>query len=141
MTDIPSNPAVVTLTPRAVQEVRALQARADNAGKTLRVYVEQGGCSGMQYGLVFDEPREGDEQTRVEDVQALIDAFSAKYVRGSVVDFSDSPPVVTRRTSRQRPVVASVPAALTRARVRPSYIAIGEPQGRGLRVPMPRKTL
>ncbi len=51
MTDIPSNPAVVTLTPRAVQEVRALQARADNAGKTLRVYVEQGGCSGMQYRL------------------------------------------------------------------------------------------
>lgn len=81
---------VVQLTTAAIQEIRDLQQKPDNAGKTLRVYVEQGGCSGMQYGLVFDEPRDGDEKAKIEEVTVLVDAFSAQYVRGSVVDFSDS---------------------------------------------------
>jgi iron-sulfur cluster assembly accessory protein len=90
MTESNSNSLLLTLTPRAVEEVRVLQARPDNTGKPLRVYVEQGGCSGLQYGLVFDEPRDGDAQVRIEDVQVVIDSFSAPYLRGSVVDFSDS---------------------------------------------------
>ena len=81
---------VVTLTPRAVEEVRTMRSRPDNQGKTLRVYVEQGGCSGLQYGLVFDEPRDGDETAQVGDVSVVVDGFSAQYVRGAVVDFSDS---------------------------------------------------
>ena len=43
----------------------------------------------MQYGLVFDEFRDGDETAQTNGVTVLVDAFSAKYVRGSVVDFSD----------------------------------------------------
>jgi iron-sulfur cluster assembly protein/iron-sulfur cluster insertion protein len=84
------NPAVITLTPRAIEEVRAMQGKPDNVGKPLRVYVEQGGCSGMQYGLVFDELREGDEVAGAEGVQVVVDAFSAQYLRGCTVDFSDS---------------------------------------------------
>ena len=79
---------VLQLSPSAVEEIRALRERPDNAGKTLRVYVEQGGCSGMQYGLVFDEPRDGDESAEVDGVRVLVDAFSAKYLRGSLVDYS-----------------------------------------------------
>ena len=45
---------VVALTDSAVEEVKSLLALPENAGKTLRVYVEQGGCSGMQYSLIFD---------------------------------------------------------------------------------------
>lgn len=58
-------------------------------GKALRVYVEQGGCSGMQYGLTFDEVREGDVRHEFGELLVVVDAFSAKYLRGSVVDFSD----------------------------------------------------
>jgi len=43
----------------------------------------------MQYGLVFDELRDGDETTEVAGVTVLVDAFSAPYVRGSTVDYSD----------------------------------------------------
>ena len=51
----------VTLTPEAVVEVqRMIAAELEPEGKALRVYVEQGGCSGMQYGLVFDEKRDAD---------------------------------------------------------------------------------
>jgi iron-sulfur cluster assembly accessory protein len=81
---------VIGLTPSAADEVRALLEKPENAGKLLRVYVEQGGCSGMQYSMVFDERRPDDLATEINGVSILVDPFSAKYLRGSVVDFSDS---------------------------------------------------
>lgn len=90
MTEAMNTEPVVNLTPRAIEEVRMLLAKDENAGKALRVYVEQGGCSGMQYSLVFDEQRDGDTLAGQKDVPVLVDAFSAKYLRGAVVDFSDS---------------------------------------------------
>ncbi len=62
----------------------------ESAGKALRVYVEGGGCSGMQYGMVFDEKRADDTVTELHGVSVLVDPFSANYLRGSVVDFSDA---------------------------------------------------
>lgn len=82
--------AVVNLTPAAAEQVKSLLATPENAGKAFRVYVEQGGCSGMQYGMVFDEKREGDLASQQHGVPVAVDAFSAKYVEGAVVDFSDS---------------------------------------------------
>jgi iron-sulfur cluster assembly accessory protein len=81
---------VLELTPSAVEEVKSLATQADNAGKFLRVYVEQGGCSGMQYGMVFDEKRDGDAISETNGVTVLVDAFSAKYLQGTQVDFSDA---------------------------------------------------
>jgi iron-sulfur cluster assembly protein len=85
-----TSPSVVTLTANAAGEVKALLEKSENAGKTLRVFVEQGGCSGMQYSLIFDEPRPDDFNFRAEGVSVLVDPFSAQYLRGAVVDFSDS---------------------------------------------------
>lgn len=82
---------VVGLTPNAATEVKAMLAKeADGAKKGLRVYIEQGGCSGMQYGMVFDEFRDGDLATEQHGVRVLVDAFSAEKIRGAVVDFSDA---------------------------------------------------
>ena len=85
-----TEPTLLELTPDAAAEVKSLSAQPDNAGKFLRVYVEQGGCSGMQYGLVFDERREGDRVCEQNGVTVLIDAFSAQYLGGSRMDFSDA---------------------------------------------------
>jgi iron-sulfur cluster assembly protein len=81
---------VVTLTPAAAEEIKAKLTLAENAGKTLRVYVEQGGCSGMSYGMVFDEKRADDTESAGFGMSVLVDPFSADYVRGAVVDFSDA---------------------------------------------------
>lgn len=81
---------IVLLTEDAANEVRNLQQQPDNAGKTLRVYVEKGGCSGLQYGLVFDEKREKDFSSELHGVTVLVDEFSADFLRGATVDFSDS---------------------------------------------------
>jgi iron-sulfur cluster assembly protein len=80
---------VVELTGSAVSEVKSLLAR-EEAGRHLRVYVEKGGCSGLQYGLVFDERRDGDSLCEQDGVAVLVDDFSAGYVRGAVVDFDES---------------------------------------------------
>ena len=85
-----TEPALLELTAEAAAEVKSLALQPDNAGKFLRVYVEQGGCSGMQYGLVFDEKRDGDSVCEQNGVTVLVDAFSAQYLRGTRVDFSDA---------------------------------------------------
>ena len=81
---------VVTLTDNAVNEVKSLLALPENAGKHMRFFVEQGGCSGMQYGMVFDEKRDGDLTEENDGVTVLVDPVSADYLRGTVVDFSDA---------------------------------------------------
>lgn len=82
--------SVISLTENAAGEVKSMLQNPENAGKTLRVYVEEGGCSGMQYSMVFDEQRPDDFVVQMHGVSALVDPFSAKYLRGTVVDFSDS---------------------------------------------------
>jgi iron-sulfur cluster assembly protein len=81
---------VVTLTESAAEEVKSILTQTENTGKTLRVYVEQGGCSGMQYAMVFDEKRPDDFSAEMHGVSVLVDPFSAKYLRGAVVDFSNA---------------------------------------------------
>ncbi len=88
---VESDQKVVSLTESAAQQVRSmLGGQPENAGKTLRVYVEGGGCSGMQYGMVFDEKRDNDQYVESFGVGVLVDTVSAGYLRGAVVDFSDA---------------------------------------------------
>lgn len=90
MTETPPAETVVGLTARAAAECKSLLSLPENAGKHFRVYVEQGGCSGMQYGMVFDEKRAGDLAAEQHGVEVLVDPISAQYLRGTVVDFSDA---------------------------------------------------
>src|SRR5674476_1435572 len=80
---------ILTLTPRAAAEVKDILTKPENAGMNFRVYVEQGGCSGMQYGMAFDEKRAGDLASAQSGLEVLVDAISAQYLRGTMVDFSD----------------------------------------------------
>jgi iron-sulfur cluster assembly protein len=84
------NEPVVRLSESAALEVKSLLSKPENAGKTLRLFVEQGGCSGMQYSMTFDEKRQDDLESEMHGVSVVVDPFSAQYLRGTVVDFSDS---------------------------------------------------
>ncbi len=81
---------MITLTPRAAAQVRAMQKDLDDAsGKRLRVFVESGGCSGFQYGMSFDAEKPGDQVLESEGVAFFIDATSLAYLNGSQIDFDD----------------------------------------------------
>ena len=90
METVNATDAIVRLTENAAGEVKSLLQKPENAGKHLRVYIEQGGCSGMQYAMVFDEKRPDDEVCGGHGVAVMVDPFSAQYLRGAVVDLSDS---------------------------------------------------
>lgn len=90
MTATATSGSLITLTARAVEEVKSLLGQPQNAGKSLRLYVEQGGCSGMQYGMVFDERRDRDLISEQDGVTTVVDEISAQYLRGTQVDFSDA---------------------------------------------------
>lgn len=90
MNGVSTEDVAVNLTENAVDEIKSLLAKTENAGKNLRLYIEQGGCSGMQYGMVFDEKRDGDLISEKNGVSVLIDRVSADYLRGATVDFSNS---------------------------------------------------
>jgi len=81
---------VVRVTKSAAEEIKSLLQKPENLGKVFRVYVEQGGCSGMQYSMTFDEKRPDDLAGEMHAVTVLVDPFSADYLRGAEVDFSDS---------------------------------------------------
>lgn len=81
---------VLQVTEAAVVQLRHLLEKEEDPSKNcFRVYVEKGGCSGLQYGMVFDEKREGDHVIEAGGVFVLVDGFSADYLKGCQVDFSD----------------------------------------------------
>lgn len=86
-----STETVLSLTAAATAQVRFLQSReTDPTKQHLRVYVERGGCSGMQYGLVFDELRPDDQVQEFDGVKVLVDPYSTGFLKGTVVDFVDA---------------------------------------------------
>jgi iron-sulfur cluster assembly protein/iron-sulfur cluster insertion protein len=69
----PTVAPMITLTPRAAQQVRTMHAELHAPEKRLRVLVESGGCSGFQYGMSFDEPKPDDAHFESEGVAILVD--------------------------------------------------------------------
>jgi len=81
---------MITVTESAVKQLQSLLAEEpQSAGKGLRIFVEQGGCAGLQYGMALDERKDGDSVIEREGVQVLVDEESAKYLVGCTIDFSD----------------------------------------------------
>jgi iron-sulfur cluster assembly protein len=84
--------AVVTLTERAADKVRALMALEPvGEAEVLRVAVQGGGCGGYEYALGFDRGAvEEDSESEFHGVRVVVDAASARYLKGATVDFVES---------------------------------------------------
>jgi iron-sulfur cluster assembly protein len=83
--------ATVSLTGDALTQLKSLLEKEGNPDVALRVFVSGGGCSGLQYGMAFDDvTRPGDEVVELDGVRVVIDDFSAPYIRGSEIDYVDS---------------------------------------------------
>ena len=48
-----------------------------------------GGCSGLQYKLDIDEPRQGDKVFERDGVQVVTDKKSYLYLHGTELDYSE----------------------------------------------------
>ena len=84
---------MINVTPTAASKIGELLAEENKTSAGLRVFVQGGGCSGFQYGLMIDEG-EGDAQAdqvfEVNGVRLFVDPISMRYLKGAEVDFVDN---------------------------------------------------
>ena len=68
---------------------RLAEIGASGQGQALRVAVEGGGCSGFQYEIALDTPKDDDLVLRGQGEQVIVDAVSLPFLENAVIDFSD----------------------------------------------------
>jgi iron-sulfur cluster insertion protein len=75
----------------AVIKLRELRAEENNPDLKFRVFVQGGGCSGMQYGFTFDEAQnEDDFDFQFDDLTVLVDAMSMSYLADADIRWQES---------------------------------------------------
>ncbi|MBS1304172.1 iron-sulfur cluster assembly accessory protein [Loktanella sp. SALINAS62] len=75
------------VTPRAFE--RLAEIGAAEQGKALRIAVEGGGCSGFQYEIALDDPRDDDLKLSHSGETVVIDSVSLPFLTDAVIDFSE----------------------------------------------------
>jgi iron-sulfur cluster assembly protein len=82
---------IVSITDSALSQLRDLLSKQDEPNLGLRVFVQPGGCSGMSYGMGFENQAEdGDIITEFGGVKLFVDAVSARYIKGAEIDYVDA---------------------------------------------------
>ena len=77
------------MTEKAANRIREMSSEVEGDAKMLRIFVDPGGCSGFEYGMSFDSPKEGDEMQESNGVSFAVDTESLVYLDGSEVHFDD----------------------------------------------------
>jgi len=84
-------PHDVTLTSVAAEKVKGLLAQEGRDDLRLRIAVQPGGCSGLNYQLYFDDrTMDGDAVREFDGVELVVDRMSVPYLAGASVDFADT---------------------------------------------------
>jgi len=83
-------PEPIVFTDSAAAKVADLIAEEGNPDLKLRVFVQGGGCSGLQYGFEFDEQtQDGDTCVENQGVKLLVDPMSVVYLSGAEIDYRE----------------------------------------------------
>lgn len=78
----------INLTQPAAEAIRNLMAEKNLQGYALRVFVQGGGCSGIQYGLALDNNiRATDVTSETDGIKLICDEVSIQYLAGATVDY------------------------------------------------------
>jgi len=84
-------PATITVTEAAAGKIRELLTEESKTESGLRVFVQGGGCSGFQYGLMIEEGGGvGDQVLESNGVRLFVDPVSMSYLKNAEVDFVDT---------------------------------------------------
>lgn len=79
---------LLVFTDSAARKVGELIKEEGNPNLRLRVFVSGGGCSGLQYGMTFDdEVRDGDTSWDAHGLRMIVDPISANYLTGASIDY------------------------------------------------------
>lgn len=81
---------MITVTEKAREHIRELVPEGERGEKGLRIFIDKGGCSGLQYNMEVDGAKAGDHEEVCEDVRVILDEESQGYLRGSTIDYLDT---------------------------------------------------
>jgi iron-sulfur cluster insertion protein len=83
---------MITLTDSAVKKIREIIAEEEDPNLKVRMFIQGGGCSGMQYGFTLEEngAQEDDFVVEKDGVEILVDSLSSQYVQGAEVDWQET---------------------------------------------------
>jgi iron-sulfur cluster assembly protein len=83
---------MLTVSDQAADRIKTILQSEDKALSEwgLRVGVEGGGCSGLQYRMDITKERPEDSIVEHQGVKVFVDPRSLQYVEGSRVDYSDA---------------------------------------------------
>jgi iron-sulfur cluster insertion protein len=82
---------MINVSPTAASKISELLAEESKEGSGLRVFVQGGGCSGFQYGLMIEEGgSDADSVFESNGVKLYVDPISVRYLSGAEVDFVDT---------------------------------------------------
>ena len=83
---------MVSLTDSAAVKLKDIMEEKELEGYALRVFVQGGGCGGMQYGMTFDNQIRDDDQVfeATHGMKVYVDPNSLHYMDGSTVDYLDN---------------------------------------------------
>lgn len=81
---------MLKVTESAKQRIVDLLIDENKPQTFLRIYIEGGGCSGMQYRFVFDNQlNEDDIVTPLDNFNLAVDSISMQYLTGAEVDYTE----------------------------------------------------
>lgn len=81
---------MITVTESAISKLQEVLAEENDPALKLRIFVQGGGCSGMQYGFTFDDTQnEDDFAVAAGPLNVLVDYVSAQYLENAEVDYSE----------------------------------------------------
>ncbi len=82
---------MINVSTSAASKITDLLLEEGKEGSGLRVFVQGGGCSGFQYGLMIEEAGgSGDQVFESNGVKLFVDPVSISYLKGAQVDFVDT---------------------------------------------------
>ena len=82
---------MINVSSTAASKINELLAEEGKAGSGLRVFVQGGGCSGFQYGLMIEENGgDADQVFESNGVKLYVDPVSISYLKGAEVDFVET---------------------------------------------------
>jgi iron-sulfur cluster assembly accessory protein len=83
--------ATINVSPVAASKITELLVEEQKPECGLRVFVQGGGCSGFQYGLMIEEtPGTTDQVIESNGIRLYVDPISVRYLQGAEVDFVDN---------------------------------------------------
>ena len=82
---------MIKVTHVAASKISELLAEEQKVQSGLRVFVQGGGCSGFQYGMMIEQsPGDSDLVFESNGVKIYVDPISFSYLKAAEVDFVES---------------------------------------------------